>query len=157
MAKVTVERTVNAPVAKVWEAWDDFGNIARFNPGIAASRLINNSAETGLDAQRQCDFTADGKQYIRERVIGYQPQKQLRIDIYEGTVPLKEAQATIDFEALGPEQTRVRFTMEFTPKMGLLGTLMVPMMKTKFAKMLGGLLDANAAYVTKGTVVQLAA
>ena len=153
MATVTVERTVDAPLAKVWEAWDDFGNIARFNPNISASRLINNSADTGLDAQRQCDFTADGTQYIRERIIGYEPQKQLRIDIYEGTVPFKQAMATVDFEALGPERTRVRFTMAFTPKFGLFGALMVPMMKPKFAKMLGKLLDGNKAYVTNGTVV----
>lgn len=157
MATVTVERTVNAPIAKVWESWDDFANIARFNPNITASRLINDSAPTGLNAQRQCDLSADGKQYIRERVIGYQPGKQIVVDIYEGTIPLKRAQGKIDLHAIGPNQTRVRFTMDFTPKMGPIGILMLPMMKGQFKKMLGKLLDGNLAYVTNGARAQLAA
>ena len=43
--------------------------------------------------------------------------------------------------------------MTFTPKMGVLGQLLVPMLKAKFRGMLQGLLDANADYVENGTLV----
>ena len=75
------------------------------------------------------------------------PQKQLVLDIYEGTMPLKKAVATFDFDQLGPNRSRVTMRMEFEPKMGLIGRMMTPLMKKKFAKMLVQLLAGNASYV----------
>ncbi len=118
MSKVTVERIVNAPIDAVWSSWDAFGDIKKFNPNLRGSHLLAGSAETGLGAERQCDF-ADGKNYVRERIIGYRPERQLVVDIYEGTVPLKTATGTFDFQSLGPSKTRVAMRMEFEPKMAL--------------------------------------
>ena len=72
------------------------------------------------------------------------------IDIFETSMPLKSAVATIDFESASEKQSRVTFTMEFVPSMGLLGKLMAPMMKMKFKPMLQSLLDGNAAYAETG-------
>ncbi len=149
MAHVTVERTIAAPVADVWSSWDDFGAIYHFNPNLKGSRLINNSPKSGIGARRQCDL-ADGKNYIRERIIGYTPEEEMTIDIYEGTMPLKKAVATLRLTALNDSSTRVSMTMEFEPKLGLIGKMMVPMMKPQFAKMLGALLEGNDHFVTKG-------
>lgn len=149
MANVTVERTISAPIDKVWESWDQFGSIYRFNPNLKGSRLINNSPESGIGARRQCDL-ADGKNYIRERVIGYTPNKEMIIDIYEGTMPLKKAVATLRLDAVNDRTTRVSMSMDFEPKMGLLGKMMVPMMKPQFARMLGALLEGNDRFVTRG-------
>ncbi|MEO0458370.1 MAG: hypothetical protein AAF152_17565 [Cyanobacteria bacterium P01_A01_bin.114] len=41
-------------------------------------------------------------------------------------------------------------TMEFEPKLGVVGKLMVPMMKPKFKGMLNALLAGNDAFVTRG-------
>jgi ribosome-associated toxin RatA of RatAB toxin-antitoxin module len=155
MAKITVTRNVTAPLLDVWASWDNFGAIARFNPSLKASRLINGSAPSGTGATRQCDL-ADGKNYIRERIIGYFPQQKMVIDIYEGTMPLKKAVATITFRALAPNRTEVAMTMDFVPKMGLLGLLLVPMMKSSFRKMLTRLLSSNADYLEKGLVLNAA-
>ena len=54
-------------------------------------------------------------------------------------------------------QTELTFTMQFTPKMGLLGRMMVPLMKAQFSKALGRLVDGNKAYVERGTTVAHAA
>ena len=154
MAIVIVEETVNAPVTEVWASWDNFGDIYRFNPNITGSHILDGSAKTGPGAQRQCDL--DAKNYIRERIVGYEPERKLVIDIYEGTLPLKSAKATFDLTPLGPDRTKVVMTMEFHPKMGLLGRLMVPMMKPKFASMLQALLAGNRAFVERGVEVQAA-
>lgn len=156
MAKVVITRTIDAPVADVWAAWDDYGNIDRFNPNLSRSFLLDEGKETGLGAVRQCDLS-DGKNYIQERVIDYVPNKRMAVDIYHGTLPLKQAKAIIEMKSLAPEKTELRFTMEFTPGMGLLGRLMVPMMKPQFRKLLTKLVEANKAFVERGEEVLRAA
>lgn len=149
MATVSVSRLIDAPIEKVWASWDDFGAIQRFNPNLNASFLINSSAPTGLGAMRQCDLS-DGKNYIRERVIDYRPHERLTIDIYEGTLPMKSAEARFDFKPRRG-QTEVTMQMDFVPKFGLLGRLIVaPMMKPQLAKMMAKLLAGNADFVERG-------
>lgn len=155
MATVTVRRTVAAPPSEVWASWDDFGGIAAFNPNLRGSRLMPGSAPTGLGATRQCDMK-DGRNHIRERVTAYEPSRRMVVDIYEGTMPLKRAEATITLEPKGPRSTEVAMRMEFTPKFGPLGAMMVPMMRPQFRRMLQALLDANAAYVERGQTVRAA-
>lgn len=149
MASVTVHQTVDAPIENVWASWDDFGEIYKFNPNLKHSRLIENSQSSGKGAKRQCDMR-DGKNWIREELVEYVPHQSMTIDIYEGTMPLKQAIATLRFKPLSSHQTQVSMTMEFEPKMCLHGKLMLPMMKPKFAGMLRGLLEGNRAFVTEG-------
>jgi ribosome-associated toxin RatA of RatAB toxin-antitoxin module len=156
MAEVKVETIVDAPVKDVWESWDRFGDIDAFHPQLKASFLLENSATTGLGARRQCDL-ADGKNHIREEIIGYTPEEEMIIDIYEGTMPLRKAEATLRFEAVTHGKTRLSMKMEFEPKMGLIGKMMIPMMKMQFGKMLLSMLRANAGYVEKGLQTQVAA
>lgn len=146
MAKVTVKQVVNASIADVWNSWDQFGTIDAFNPNLNRSFLLDGSAPTGLGATRQCDFK-DGKNYIREKIIEYRPEETMKVDIYEGTVPLKKAVAQIHLARSGANKTIVTFIMEFKPKFGLLGALMVPLMKPQFKKDIGGLLKGNAQFV----------
>ena len=156
MAQVILTREINAPVAEVWASWDDYANIDRYNPNLKQSFLINGSDATGMGATRQCDLE-DGKNYIQERITRYVPEKRMTLDIYNGTLPLKKAEADIRLRPLGPTRTELQFIMRFTPKMGLLGLLMVPMMKPQFRKLLGKLVDANKAYVERGEEVSRAA
>ncbi|MFY0681303.1 MAG: SRPBCC family protein [Thalassovita sp.] len=148
MATVIVSKTVEAPISSVWKTWDNFGDIDTFNPALKQSFLIDGSAHTGLGAKRQCDL-ADGKNYIREEIVGYTTEKQIKINIYDGSVPLKKALATFDFVAPTARQTKVTMTMTFTPKFGLLGLLLIPLMKPQFKKDMAALLDANATHVEK--------
>ena len=154
MANVTVTRKVNAPVQDVFSSWNnDFGDIYKFNPNLNHSHLLSESpTDAGEGALRQCDL-ADGKNWIREKVISVKDNKQIVIDIYEGTMPLKQATATFDFKQIGVKRTEVAMTMTFTPRMGVLGQLLVPLLKAKFKGMLQNLLDANADYVENGTLV----
>ncbi|MBL4905966.1 MAG: SRPBCC family protein [Sneathiella sp.] len=151
MANVTVKQIVEAPLADVWASWDDYANIHKFHPGLNGSFLLEGSEDTGMGALRQCDL-ADGKNFLREEVIGYTPEKQMVIDIYEMSIPLKTARATLNYEALGDNRSQVTMSIDFVPKMGIIGKMMTPMMKKQFTKTLEDLLAGNAAYVEKQLV-----
>lgn len=156
MPQVILERVIEAPVEKVWETWDDYAHIEKFNPNLARSFLLDGSAQTGLGAERQCTLT-DGKNFIQERIVTYTPNQQMKIEIFNGTFPLNDNFATIDMRQIGPNRTRLTFTMEFVPKYGLLGRMMLPIMKPQFRRLLGKMMDANKAYVERGEVVARAA
>ncbi len=146
MVTITVQKVVDAPMNAVWESWDDYANIANFHPGVHSSYLLGKEKETGLGALRQCDFT-DGKTFLKERISEYELHKKMTVDIYETNAPIKDAKADFEFDSVDLNQTRVTMTMVFTPKMGLLGKLLTPIMKKQFTKGLQGLLDGNAEYV----------
>ena len=157
MAILTVAKNVDAPIGEVWESWADFGNIYRFNPNLKHSRLLSDASEpVGVGSTRHCDM-ADSKNWIRERIVDYRPHQSVKIDVYEGTLPLKSMLATFDFEKLSNDRTRVQMKVEFEPKMGIVGRLMVPLMKRQFRPMLQSLLDCNAAHVERGETVPVAA
>jgi len=152
MADLVVSQTVKAPLGALWRSWDRFDEIYRFNPVINQSPLLSKSAPTGLGAERVCRHV-DGKTYLKERIIGYQPEEHIVVDIFEANVPLKEARVTLDFEALSAIESRVTMRFSFTPKFGLIGRLMTPLMKSQFRKNLAGLLAANADFVENGVEI----
>ena len=156
MPEITVQTTINASVEDVWKTWDDYGHIEKFNPNLSRSFLLDGSQTTGLGAERQCTLT-DGKNYIQERIVEYKPNQRMKVEIFDGTFPLKENFATIDMRQTGPNRTDLHFKMEFVPKYGLLGRLMVPLMKPQFRKLLGKVVEANKAYVERGETVARAA
>ncbi|WP_224814983.1 SRPBCC family protein [Hasllibacter sp. MH4015] len=152
MPSVSVTRTIDAPLDQLWASWDEFGDIARFNPNLNASFLIANKQPTGKGAERQCDLS-DGKTFLKERIVGYEPHRRLDIDIYESNMPIKNARATFDFRARGPKRSEVTMTMHFTPPMGPLGYLMLPLMKPQMRGLLAKLLDGNKAFVERGVEI----
>lgn len=156
MPHVSVTRDIAAPLDQLWASWDDFANIDMFNPNLNRSFQLGRGQPTGLGAERQCDL-ADGKNYIQEKIVAYEPRKRLVVDIYNGTLPLERALATFDFEALGADRSRVTMRMDFTPKMWPLTAPMLPLMKAQFRKLLGKLLDGNKAYVERGEIIARAA
>ncbi|MEL6640751.1 MAG: SRPBCC family protein [Pseudomonadota bacterium] len=143
MATVSVDRVIDAPVAEVWKSWDDFGNISVFHPLLKSSHLLG-AQQTGKGATRQCDLK-DGNS-IQERIIEYVPHERLVVDIYNGTLPLRRAIVTFVLTPMG-QKTNVKMSIEFAPKYGPMGALMVPLMKPQFRKMMLTLLDGNAVHV----------
>jgi len=154
MAKVKVYKRINAEVKKVYASWnDDYSNIYKYNPNLKHSHILKESPrQSGLGALRQCDMK-DGKNWIKEKVIKTEKNKLLVLDIYEGTLPFKTAIASIEFEEVSPVQTDVIFTMDFKPKMGIFGLILVPLMKKMFKPSLQSLLDGSADFIESGKQV----
>lgn len=152
MAEVAVSQVVRVPLADLWQSWDRFDEIFRFHPVINQSPLLPGSATSGLGAERHCKHV-DGKTYLKERIIGYRPEEHLVIDIFDANIPLKNAVVTLDFTALSAVESRVTMRIRFTPKFGLIGWLMTPLIRMQFRKGLSGLLAANAEFVENGVEI----
>ncbi len=154
MTNVTLDRVIHAPLDRVWASWDAFGDFDAFNPALKSSHLLHDSAASGLGAQRRCDMK-DGKTYVEENIIGYEPEAKMVVAVTKGNMPLKSAVAEITFQAEGPSATRVRFAMDFEPK-GLMGHLMAPMMKAMMRKVITNVLAGNADYLKQPALAEAA-
>lgn len=65
------------PIANANATWTrlaDFGNIADWNSGIVASRVIGGEAG-GVGMERQCDL--NGNKYVREQITEWDPETRL--------------------------------------------------------------------------------
>jgi uncharacterized protein YndB with AHSA1/START domain len=149
--KVVVEEIVAAPIEQVWKTWDDFGVVARFAPNLKKSFLEQGSAKTGLGAKRHCDM-ADGKNFLKEEIVEYIPNERLVIDIYDGSMPLESGTGAFDLVAMDSNHTKVTMTMDFVPKFGVAGKMMMGAMKPKFRQQLRAMLKGNADYVEHGKI-----
>jgi hypothetical protein len=157
MAQVILARRIDTALADVWASWNDFGNIFKFNPNLADSRLITDTSKpTRVGTRRQCDLS-DGKNWVREEIIDYRPMQRMTIAVYESTVPVKSMLVKLEFEEISALRTRVRLTADFEPKFGVLGRLMIPLMKKEFEKLLGAMLDGNAEYLQHQSPMSAAA
>ncbi len=149
MATVLVSKNFDLPSDALWASWADFGNVYTWHPFVEKSRLVEGTdGKVRVGTRRQCDLV-DGKNWVREEIVAMDEGRQLKIDMYDGTMPIKAALATITIAALSKNRTRVDVRMDFQPKFGILGRLMAPLMKRQFTNMFTELLAANGRYVNK--------
>jgi len=151
MSIVTVSRLIARPRDEVFAALADFGGIHRFHPLVERSPVNADTKETGLGAERTCHFY-DGN-HIQERVVEFQQDSVLGVDIYDGTMPLASAAARFVLSSEG-DNTRVEMTMDYTPKFGIVGQAMNALvMKRKFTGMVTLLLAALDEHLRTGEVI----
>ena len=150
MAQISVNRTINARVDRVFSTWvDEYPDIYKFHPGLAYSE-VKTPAQTGVGADRIC-YMKDEKNWVKEKIVSVEQDRSLVLDVHASSMPLKSARIYYRFEAASNDHTKLTITIDFKPSMGLLGALMSPMMKTQFRKLVTALLEANATYVETGT------
>jgi uncharacterized membrane protein len=151
MTTIEVTETVHFPVERVWAAWADFGGIHRFHPLIKASPLLS-ECNTGLGAERECHFH-DGNT-VSERIVGFDvAERELTVEIFDGSMPLTEARAVIRLFDRGDE-TDVRFRMSYEPKFGAVGKLMdATMMRRRFRKILSNMIAGLNTHLATGAIV----
>jgi len=80
----------------------------------------------------------------------YEPGRKLGLVIDDTTMPMKGATCLFEVRPLGPNRSEIIFSMDFTPPMGLLGRLMLPMMKPMLRGKMAKALQGKDAYVTQG-------
>ncbi|MBX2796911.1 MAG: SRPBCC family protein [Myxococcales bacterium] len=154
MSTVHIERPMSHGADRVWEALSDIGGIYRFHPLVARSPLTSSHA-TGLGASRTCHFH-DGN-HIDERVVGWQEGERVDIEIVRGSMPLKQAHASL---AVRPsaEGSVVSMTMDYTPKFGIVGSVLdALMMRRQFRKVVSQILEGLDEHLRSGDVVGPAA
>jgi len=134
MPEFTITRQIDAPVEKVWEVLDDFGDIQRWNPGVTASSLTS-EGPVQEGTTRHCDFTPFGG--VNERIETYSPNKRLTVDIFEASkLPISSAVA--DFN-IAPSQDGTELTLHYSYTLNLLGKLMKSYTHKQMTKGIGGM------------------
>jgi hypothetical protein len=133
MSTVSASRLASLPSATLWNVLRDFGGIARWNPGLKSSELINGSANQGVGACRRC-VMVDGKNHVLERITAWQDTGSYTVEIYAGTMPLKTAFATLGVERVADGESRLSMNVEYTPKFGILGKILNALMLEKMLR-----------------------
>jgi hypothetical protein len=123
MADINQQITINAPLEKVWDSWDRFGEIARFNKGLRASALVAGSSETGKGARRRCDLK-NGKSYLCEEITDYRAREMMEILVYDSNLPVKSVLLRLAFSEPTRSTTKITASADFTMKYGLLGRML---------------------------------
>lgn len=146
MHTVTVTRTIDAPIDEVWTVLDDFGGVAKYNPHVESSGIID-GPDTGPGATRECVFSNGGR--VEERIVEYESGAGYTVDFVDvGGMPLKSNVVELTVDNRREAGTAVTMTATFTPKFGPLGWLMAKtMMKGKFRETFEETLEGLEAHV----------
>lgn len=140
------------PRAEVFAVLADTAGIHRFHPFIERSPLHEGTPAQGVGSERTCHFS-DGNS-VSERVVAFEADTSLRIDIYEGTMPLNAAAAQFTLSDAPGGGTLVQMDMDYTPKFGVLGQAMDALvMRRKFTGMLDLLLAGLDEHLRTGAVI----
>jgi carbon monoxide dehydrogenase subunit G len=111
MPGFTVTHQINAPVEKVWEVLDKFGDIAAWSPGVKSSALTSDGPVTA-GTTRHCDFAPMGG--VDERIETYVPNERMTVNLYE-TFKLPISGAVADFNlAAGDDGTELTIHYNYT-------------------------------------------
>jgi len=146
MHEVSVTREIDAPKAAVWRVLDDFGGVAKYNPGVNSSGIVA-GPDTGEGATRECVLDEGGR--IEEEIVAYEPGSAYTVEFTDmGDFPLKENVVDLSVSDLDDSRSAVTMRARFTPKYGPLGWVMAKvMMRSKLAESFEETLDGLADYV----------
>lgn len=125
--KIHVKRSINAPSEALWTYLGDYSNIYRFNPLLKGSHFNEGTSSCEVGSTRQCDMkTGD---YLKERIIDWKEDSHYTVEIYDTSMPVKKAIATLGLTKINDQSTEAYMTMEIVPKYAILGPMMYLMFK----------------------------
>lgn len=145
MTMIRVTKSSTAHQSTVWALLADFSNIDFFNPNLSRSYLLSEGEEIGVGTKRQCDLK-DGKNYIREEIIEWNPGESYTIDIYQGTLPINNALTKIGVLPASNGGSLAYMEFSYTPKFGFFGKILNVLMlkhvmKITLQKVVNGLAE----------------
>ena len=136
MPEFTITREIEAPVEKVWELLDDFGNIARWSPGIKRSALTSDGP-VSEGSTRHCDFSPLGA--VDERIDTYIKNERMTVNLYK-TFKLPIASAIADFN-IAAHDGGTELTLHYSYTPNRLGRIVKGKTDKQMRKGIGGLAD----------------
>ena len=126
-----IERKIVAPKEVLWRYLSDYSNIYKFHPLLKNSHFVEGSCAAGLGATRQCDML-DGS-FLKEKVTEWQEGSHYTIDVYETSLPVRKAKATLGLRTSSYKETIAYMDMEIESKYAFLTPFM-----TFFFRYIGG-------------------
>lgn len=136
MPEFTINRQIKAPVEKVWEVLDDFGDIATWNSGVKFSELTSDGP-VSEGSTRHCDFVPLGG--VNERIETYVPNERMTIDLFE-TFKLPISRATADFNIAATDDGTA-LTLNYSYELNRLGGIAKGTTDKQMRKGITGLAD----------------
>ena len=136
--KINVKRKTNAPASALWDYLADYSNIHRFHPLLKDSNFIEGATTCEIGSTRQCDMK-DGN-YIKEKVVDWKDGSHYTVDIYDTSMPIKNATATLGVRSISENETEAYMNLEMTPKLKIMQPMLFLMFRFVAApKILKGL------------------
>lgn len=142
--KITVKQYIPARVDKVWEiVGEDFGGIAKTNPHIVSSELINGTVKSGEGAERVCHFDFEGNQYIHEKQVDFDPENysfKVKVFHVHGT-PLQEEESFAEYKLIPKDANTCEliFSFQYVTNPFFLGDFLKPFMEDNLEDYLVGI------------------
>ena len=125
--KIKVKRTIKASKGALWNFLGDYSNIYKFNPLISDSHFNDGSATCEVGSTRQCDMkTGD---YLKEKITEWEEGSHYSVEIYETSMPVKKANATIGLREIDKQTTEAFMEMNLESKYAILAPMMYLMFK----------------------------
>lgn len=147
MSRVELSRIIPASANEVWAVVSDIGAVHEFHPQIVCSPITNGQAR-GVGAERRCELV-DGSE-VSERVTDWHEGRSMTIAILETAAPILDGRASFFIERALGASSRVTFTMEYVPDMGMFsGLLDALVLRRRMARLMGDVLEGLEAKVTK--------
>lgn len=136
MPAFTITRQIGAPVEKVWEVLDNFGDIAQWSPGVKSSELTS-KGPVGQGSTRHCDFSPLGG--VNERIDAYIPNQQMTVNLFE-TFKLPIGGAVADFR-IAAQGDGTALSIDYSYEPNRLGRVAKGQTEKQMKKGIGGLAD----------------
>ena len=136
MPEFTITRQIGAPVEKVWEVLDQFGDISKWNSGVKSSKLTSDGP-VSEGSTRRCDFALMGG--VHERIETYVPNERMTVNLYE-TFKLPIAGATADFN-IAANEDGTALTLVYSYELNRLGRAVKGTTDKQMRKGITGLAD----------------
>jgi uncharacterized protein YndB with AHSA1/START domain len=136
MPEFAITRQIEAPVEKVWEVLEDFGDIAKWNAGVKRSSLTSKGA-VGEGATRHCDFTPMGG--VEERIESFVPNEQMTVALFD-TSKLPISGGTADFN-LARRDGATELTINYSYTLNRMGRIAKGTTDKQMRKGINGLAD----------------
>lgn len=125
--KIRSKRQIDAPAQILWDYLADYSNIHRFHPLLKNAHFVDGSETCELGAQRQCNMK-DGH-FLKERVIDWKENSHYTVDIYETSMPIKNAKATLGLTPLSDGKTEAYMHIDLKPKYKIMQPILYLMFK----------------------------
>ena len=124
-----ISQTFDIPASKIWAiVGEDYGAIANSHPKIVESHYINGSLKAQEGAERVCNFNAEGTQFLKEKMVDYDPKNMRFINtVYQaGKFPVDPdyTYAIYKVDDLGNGKSRLSFDMTYRTKPSYMGGFM---------------------------------
>lgn len=147
----TVEHVINAPADKVWTVvGEDYGAIANSHPAIVSSNYVNGTLKAGEGAERVCNFDDEGKQFLKEKQVNYDPANYtFKNQVYQaGKFPVSPEHTFAIYKVVPIDKNTSKFVFNMTYR--TTPAFMGGMMKGNFKKLIADYAIAIEHHVNTG-------